>query len=421
MKRLYSIFIVALLTLCSLPITAKDNKPQDICEKILYFNGNVVKDKATKQKVPTGIGKLFIQKDIVSNYVSIEGDFNGNTVDNATFIVGEDGHGNCFWNGIKYSDLPRSYWTNSDEEKIFQGTVSYSYSYNKNTKDLLLTVNLQKGDLLCHSLQSSKTWITPEDKISYTISFAKNGLNFFKIMVYKERRYNVSPNSIKFNTQEVPKDVDNTAPLIPLITESEWEAKENGGHWEINWIKSTLKNGAEIQPVYKLGGVTRFTLSGNNGVHFNDEDVFANLKLPLSDRGYFEWEGESKRMRLYYPTGEIYEGTFNKLPFNKDKRPYDISAIMRSTVADFGMGEGTYTNASGKAERVKNGEFIDRIAETIQAAQEQPKSPEKPDFFSLTASAIPLKNNHAKFTSLCHRDFWTYIGKKGASERQRNL
>ncbi len=91
MKSIKIILILVAIVSGILPMAAKD-KTQDICRNMLYFDGEVVKDKATKQKIPNGYGKLFINGydgyNRVDN-VSITGDFNCDIVENATFKVND--------------------------------------------------------------------------------------------------------------------------------------------------------------------------------------------------------------------------------------------------------------------------------------------------------------------------------------------
>lgn len=396
-----------------MPTVAKD-KPQDICQKMLFFDGAVVKDKTTKQKVPTGNGVLFVKKNQSEENVAIVGNFNNGNVTDATFHI--DDNGDCYWNNRR--------GISSRKGIVFRGTLSYTYTYDKYLKELRLTLNLLEGELLGGPEYSMNVPVTHKDNLKYTVAFKKSN------RVPYERHFNIFPPTLRFKTQNnagVNEDV--IAPLKPLIIENEWEANENGGYWEVKWIGGVLKNGTNLKGEnYRDSGHCRnFSLSGTNGVCIKGEAESG--KLPLSDGGYFSWDERGRSMRLYFPNGEIFEGSFDKVPFVKDNiSGYNIESlalaakqILESSSTDFSLGTGTYTTyPSGKTERVRDGKFIDRLLnKTGQTGL---------DYSSLISRATQISGSdsgwdqyHHNYVPLCNHDFWKYIGKGDISELDKAL
>lgn len=388
-----------------MPTIAKD-KPMDICQKMLFFDGEVVKDKATKQNVPTGNGELFIKKNQSEKNVAIIGNFNNGNVTDATFHI--DDNGDCYWNSKR--------GISSRKGVVFRGTLSYTYTYDKYLKELRLTVNLLEGELLGGLEYSINVPVTLKDNLKYTMAFKKSNR-----MPY-ERHFNIFPPTLRFKTQNnAGVNEDAIAPLKPLIVENEWDANENGGCWDVKWIGGVLKNGTNLKGEYYRDSrhCRNFSLSGTNGVSIKGEAESG--KLPLADGGYFSWDGRGRSTRLYFPEGEIFEGSFDKVPFVKDNiSGYDIEdlalaakQIMESSSSDFILGTGTYTYPLGKTERVRDGKFIDRLLNN--------NSQKRLDFTSLISGAKLLSANYDDYINLCKRDFWEYIGKGDLSELDKAL
>ena len=140
MKVRILLFITVLLLLCAVPMKADNKKYQDICKGMLFFSGDVVKDKANKQKMPSGQGKLFVRgydgNNIVDN-IAVTGYFDGDTVTNASFYINEEKASyfkRCLWN----DKLLINNWS----QTVFEGTMSYSFDFDKETKSLRLKVEL---------------------------------------------------------------------------------------------------------------------------------------------------------------------------------------------------------------------------------------------------------------------------------------
>ncbi len=384
-------------------MAAKD-KTQDICRNMLYFDGEVVKDKATKQKIPNGYGKLFINGydgyNRVDN-VSITGDFNGDIVENATFQVNDNGR--CYWN-----DSYNQYTIKN--KKIFNGKMSYTYSYDKPTRKLYLIVNLLDGELLC---QPFNIPITPENKIQYKMAFEKSD------RIPYNRQFNISPLSIKTSTRIYTNYNDDVFSILsPLIEENYWETT-NAGDWIINWLGGKLKNGLTIRT---SSSNSDFFIDGPNGIKFQSNSDSG--KLPLSDGGYLSWTNGGKSMQLHYPNGEKYSGAFENIPFQPDYlhpnclskvHANAVKKIIESSVSDFVISNGTLIHPSGECERVKEGKFIDRQLErSVQ-------SDKTLDFSSLISNALRLSNNTKEFSALCKQDFWSYLGRGDMSELDKSI
>lgn len=380
---------MALLILCVMPAVAKD-KSQNICEKMLFFDGVVVKDESTKQKVPNGYGKLYVKGYEDVDNIAITGCFHGDSVADASFNIDDDGNGYCEWNYKRSTSITKGL--------IFQGSLSYTYTYDKYSKELQLTLNLLDGELWLGPESSMYFPVTLKDNLKYTMTFEKRDY-----LPYN-RHFNIYPSTLRFKTKNnFGLNEYVIAPLKPLITENEWEANVNGGYWKVKWIGGVLKNGTNI----KGEDYRKFSLSGTNGVYIKKEAESG--KLPLADGGYFSWRGRGRSMRLYFPNGEIFEGSFDKVPFEKDNISghnieYLASAakqIMESSSTDFSLGTGTYYYPSGKSEQVRYGKYIDRLLNNCSIGL---------DYYSLISGARSLSANYNGFVDLCRHDFWGYIG-----------
>lgn len=394
------------------PMESK-NMSQDLCKGMLFFDGDVAKDKSTKQKIPIGHGKLFVKGydgyNIVDN-IAIIGDFDGQSVKNASFCINDNGE--CNWNNEYNKHTIRT-------ERVFNGQISYNYSYDRDTKKLYLTVNLLEGELFSIPSNSKKNvQITPEDNLQYKMSFEKSD------RVPYNRRFNVNPLTIR-NTSNNNTDYTDAvfSILNPIIEENYWEAT-NTGDWEIKWIGGKLINGLNLKVLKSKssdGTCLDFKIEGENGVNAHSDGNAG--KLPLSDGGYLSWTDWGKSMQLHYPTGEIYSGTFDKIPFTLDYINGSCSSelfanaaksIIESSASDFVIGTGTFISSTGKSERVKDGRFIDRLLNNRNNSDSL-------DYATLISGAKILSDNYDDYKALCKRDFWEYIGKGNISELDKEL
>jgi len=288
--------------------------------------------------------------------------------------------------------------------------MSYTYSYDKETRKLYLIVNLLDGELLCHSFNIP---ITSENKIQYKMAFEKSD------RIPYNRQFNISPLSIKFSSRNYLNYNDEIFSILnPLIEENYWEAT-NAGDWKINWLGGKLKNGLKINT---SSSNSDFFIEGTNGIKFQSNSDSG--KLPLSDGGYLTWTNGGKSLQLHYPNGDKYSGTFEKIPFQPDNlhpvcssilHANTVKKIIESSVSDFVISNGTLIHPSGENERVKEGKFIDKQLErSLQS--------DKPlDFSSLISNALRLSNNTKEFSALCKQDFWSYVGKGDMSELDKSI
>lgn len=393
------------------PMESK-NKPQDLCKGMLFFEGDVTKDKSTKQKMPIGYGKLFVKGydgyNMVDN-IAIIGNFDGQSVINASFCINDNGR--CNWNN-EYNKYTIK------NERVFNGKISYNYSYDNDTKKLYLTVNLLEGELFSNPSNSIKNIpITPEDDLQYKMAFEKSD------RVPYNRRFNVNPLTIRFTSKNNTDYTDAVFSILnPIIEENYWEAT-NTGDWETKWIGGKLKNGQNLKVLsYKFsdGSCLDFKIEGTNDIHAHSEGIAG--KLPLSDGGYLSWTDRGKSMQLQYPTGEIYSGSFDKIPFkleyitghcNADLYATAVKNIIESSSSDFVISTGTFIDSTGKSERVQDGKFVNRLINNNDSSSL--------DYATLIAGAIPLSTNNELYVSLCQNDFWKYIGKGDISDLDKAI
>ena len=432
MKSKTLLFISVLLLLCAVPMKADNKKYQDICKGMLFFSGDVVKDKANKQKMPSGQGKLFVRgydgNNIVDN-IAVTGYFDGDTVTNASFYINEEKASyfkRCLWN----DKLLINNWS----QTVFEGTMSYSFDFDKETKSLRLKVELLEGELLGIVKYNHEDYlvplkITPENSVFYVMTFKKSD------RIPYHHAIKTYGTSIKVKSQILSSPYEDIvlAPIKPFIEEITLSAVEYEGRWRVTIDECRLKNNIKFRPVYSdegRGKLCNFSLFGKDGVYFGEDDRnHVGLKLPLEDGGYFEFHfdvyANDSKGRLYFPTGEVFDGTFRHLPFisfrdiqygNLDDKCKAVANIMKSKSTDFTMGDGMYYNTSGKSERVKDGEFPDRVIETKLAEFNHGL-----DYVSLISGAKLLSANYDYYLNLCSRDFWKYIGRGDISELDKSI
>lgn len=398
---------MALLVVSIVPMSAKV-KERNLCQDMLYFEGEVVKNKETKLKEPTGEGKLFLPRNWKNKEydIYIQGEFNGNKVNNGSFCISD----------YSFQGQKAVYTT------IFQGNIAYAYSYDKAAKTLTLTIELLEGMLFADG--EGRIPVSQNSSIIYAMKFKKGDW-----IPYKSE-FQIYPQSISFKSQNPPKE-----PSMGSLMESyEWVADMSypRGEWDLKCKGGVLKNGMKCtfidRPPY-------FTLYGNNHTYMRD----GNLRLPLTDGGFFEWikDGHST---LYYPNGDTYEGSFKVVPFKFSDVNYNehfycsakwvegfdcgdraetneeqlLPIILRSSTADYVPLNGSYKNSSGKVERVKNGQFPDRALAGKKLGNTLP------DYESVITNATRLSESD-KFRALCEKDFWAYIDKPNLSELDKEI
>lgn len=281
---------MALLVVSIVPMSAKV-KERNLCQDMLYFEGEVVKNKETKLKEPTGEGKLFLPRNWKNKEydIYIQGEFNGNKVNNGFFCISD----------YSFQGKKTVYTT------IFQGNIAYAYSYDKAAKTLTLTIELLEGMLFADG--EGRIPVSQNSSIIYAMKFKKGDW-----IPYKSE-FQIYPQSISFKSQNPPKE-----PSMGSLMESyEWVADMSypRGEWDLKCKGGILKNGMKCtfidRPPY-------FTLYGNNHTYMRD----GNLRLPLTDGGFFEWDKKQKSARLYFPNGDMFEGTLKKVPFKNGSFDY---------------------------------------------------------------------------------------------------
>ena len=123
-KHLKLIISLVSLILIALPLSSKE---RDVCP-MLTFEGEVVKNKTTKQKEPSGLGTLLIyngqkyrsynDQTLVDTYIlKLSGHFNGNHISNASLYL--------------------------NDAKIYNGEITYNYSYDKKAKRLEINLKTE--------------------------------------------------------------------------------------------------------------------------------------------------------------------------------------------------------------------------------------------------------------------------------------
>ena len=167
-KHLKLIIAFVMLILLTIPVSGKD---RDVCP-MLTFEGEVVKNKTTKQKEPSGSGVLS-----VANYNESKGTY--------TLKIYGSFNGESIKNGLLYLN----------GNKIYNGDISYKYSYDKNSKRLTLSLNLFQGTLyVLYGYRDNQEYQLPindKNEFSYSISAEKRSGNkyVYSIKPSKPRLY----------------------------------------------------------------------------------------------------------------------------------------------------------------------------------------------------------------------------------------
>lgn len=271
--------------------------------------------------------------------------------------------------------------------------------------------------------------ITPENSVFYDMTFEKRD------RIPYHHAIKTYGTSIKVKSQILSSPYEDIvlAPIKPFIEEITLSAVEYEGRWRVTIDECRLKNNIKFRPVYSdegRGKLCNISLFGKDGVYFGEDDRNnVGLKLPLEDGGYFEFHFDvyvnDSKGRLYFPTGEVFDGTFIHLPFisfrdiqygNLDDKCKAVANIMKSKSTDFTMADGMYYNTSGKSERVKDGGFPDRVIEAKLADFNHGL-----DYVTLISGAKLLSANYDYYLNLCSRDFWKYIGRGDISELDKSI
>lgn len=378
---------MALLVVSIVPMSAKV-KERNLCQDMLYFEGEVVKNKETKLKEPTGEGKLFLPRNWKNKEydIYIQGEFNGNKVNNGSFCISD----------YSFQGQKAVYTT------IFQGNIAYAYSYDKAAKTLTLTIELLEGMLFADG--EGRIPVSQNSSIIYAMKFKKGDW-----IPYKSE-FQIYPQSISFKSQNPPKE-----PLMGTLMESyEWVANMSTprGEWDLKCKGGVLKNGMKCTFTRNY---PYFSLSGKNDSYMQYNGGGYHLRLPLIDGGFFEWDKKQRSARLYFSNGDMFEGTFKKVPFKNGTFDYSydapnvldlVSSILRASSSDFTMENGTYTYSSGKTEKVMDGNILN--------------SANLSKYYSIISKATELSNKD-KFIALCKKDFWAFIGRPDISELDKEV
>lgn len=409
-KHLKLIISLVSLILIALPLSSKE---RDVCP-MLTFEGEVVKNKTTKQKEPSGLGTLLIyngqkyrsynDQTLVDTYIlKLSGHFNGNHISNASLYL--------------------------NDAKIYNGEITYNYSYDKKAKRLEINLNLTKGNISVFygHYRNDNEYSLPVDstnKVNYTISaIKKNTLpDDYTIRPSKQRLY-------FSNTVFSPEADDKLAQiLIGRIKTNNWVAEATKTKWEGKWLNAIFSNGGKL------------TLNDKDITIYGDSTQYNSSRylVRLADGGYFQYS-EGNDYSLIFPNGDKYSGSFKKVPlpvkigsiynynqndiFDKNDefkgdRFENYLSLMSKNSSDFELWDGTYTHKSGQTERVKNGEFPDRLLATYIS-----RNGGLPSYSSLIQNAGKLDSKEAsnEYTALCNKSFWEYIGKSDISELDKEL
>lgn len=409
-KHLKLIISLVSLILIALPLSSKE---RDVCP-MLTFEGEVVKNKTTKQREPSGLGTLLIyngqkyksynDQTLIDTYIlKLSGHFNGNHISNASLYL--------------------------NDAKIYNGEITYNYSYDKKAKRLEINLNLTKGHISVFygHYRNDNEYSLPVDstnKVNYTISaIKKNTLpDDYSIRPSKQRLY-------FSNTVFSPKADKRLAQILKgKIKTNNWVAEATERKWIGKWLNATLLNGSKL------------SLNDNEITVYGDSTQYNSSRylVRLADGGYFQYS-KGNDYSLIFPNGDKYSGCFKKVPLPVEKgSSYDYNRndifdkndsftgnrfenywnLMSTNSSDFELWDGTYTHKSGQTERVKNGQFPDRLLATYISSNGG-----LPSYSNLTQNAGKLDSKEAsnEYTALCNKSFWEYIGKSDISELDKEL
>lgn len=422
-KHLKLIIAFVMLILLTIPVSGKE---RDVCP-MLTFEGEVVKNKTTKQKEPSGYGTLSIFNGHTWGHNS-----SGATFPVETYILKLSGN----FNGEHISTA--SLYLN--DAKIYSGEITYDYSYDKKTKKLEIHLSLTKGHIsVFYGHRNDNEYSLPVDstnKVNYTISaIKKNTLpDDYSIRPSKQRLY--------FSNTVFSPEADNKLAqiLIGRIKTNNWVAEATKTKWEGMWLNAIMSDGSKL------------TMNDDDITIYGDSTQYNSSRylVRLADGGYFQYS-KGNDYSLIFPNGDKFTGSFKKVPLpvkersvyemwaNPDKKyerskdgsvifekideftdsPLDnYFSLMSKNSSDFELWDGTYTHRSGQTERVKNGQFPDRLLATYISSNDG-----LPSYSSLTHNAGKLDSKEAsnEFTALCNKNFWEYIGKSDISELDKEL
>lgn len=420
-KYLKSVIAFVMLFLLTIPVSGKE---RDVCP-MLTFVGEVVKNKTTKQKEPSGYGTLLIyngqkyrsynDQTLVDIYIlKLSGNFNGEHISTASLYL--------------------------NDAKIYSGEITYDYSYDKKTKKLEINLRLAKGHIsVFYGHRHKDEYSLPvdsTDKVNYTISVInKNTLPYdYSIRPSKPRLY--------FSNSIFSPDADDKLAqiLVGKIKTNNWVAEATKTKWEGKWLNATLLNGSKL------------SLNDNEITVYGDSTQYNSSRylVRLADGGFFQYS-KGNDYSLIFPNGDKFTGSFKKVPLPvKERSVYEIWAnpnkkytrtedgsvifekideftdspldnyfsLMSKKTSDFELWDGTYTHKSGQTERVKNGQFPDRLLATYIGSNDG-----LPSYSSLIQNAGKLDSKEScnKLRALCNKSFWEYIGKSDISELDKEL
>lgn len=409
-----------MLILLTIPISGKERV---VCP-MLTFEGEVVKNKTTRQKEPSGLGTLLIyngqkhrsyDQTWVDTYIlKLSGNFNGEYISTASLYL--------------------------NDAKVYSGEISYDYSYDKKTKKLEIHLSLTKGQISVfygHRYKDEYSLpVDSTDKVNYNISVIdKNTLPYdYSIRPSKPRLY--------FSNSIFSPDADDKLAQIlkGKIKTNNWVAEATERNWVGKWLNATLLNGSKL------------SLNDNEITIYGDSTQYNSSRylVRLADGGFFQYS-KGNDYSLIFPNGDKFTGSFKKVPLPvKERSVYEIWAnpnkkykrtedgsvifekideftdspldnyfsLMSKKSSDFELWDGTYTHKSGQTERVKNGQFPDRLLATYIGSNDG-----LPSYSSLIQNAGKLDSKEScnKLRALCNKSFWEYIGKSDISELDKEL
>lgn len=362
-KKLF--WLISILVILGVAPNLAAEKIRDICP-MLKFQGDVIKNKETKQKEPSGQGLLYVpehyQKTPQNAILSIEGTFRGDTIENTVLSL---------QNNIKH-----------------KGKAQYSYAFNKKTKEIEVKITFTDGFVSVEGSSREQTVNAPQSsEMRYTF------------IIDEGRHVKLAQPSRTIVYYSSPLQIDAVSVISDMIVDNKWAARwnDNGGgycNWEPIWVQGTLKNGMTVSETNRYGTGLSFKGDKNTYLSYEKNDnseTYPKLRLPLKDGGFFEWNKQAHIIRLIYPSGEIYEGTFSKVPFDFDKynwksKCFDYDArvkgyycdgtlfkqIANSSVSDYMPSDGSYIYPDGNRRYMTNGVEIAPKIETGNNAKKLP-------------------------------------------------
>lgn len=340
MKRFNLLFTMALFIMYAVPIKAKTQK---VCP-MLKFEGEVVKNKITKQREPSGMGILYVSKNSRENFIEFEGLFNGEAIDDATLTFGENHY--------------------------FKGKVTYSYNYNKKDEILGIKVDFvdgtlywEKDDGACVSAKLNK-----QSKLSgYKFIFEKGN--------YSSVVYHIRPDVSEFDYESDLSPSRLRCDVGSMLSNNVWHARWGNAKWVSTWQNGTMDNGMKVKRAEKDKDYFSFYGDNDTYLYYDYDGQKLKLRMPLKSGGFFELDNYNQKEQTHigkitYPSGDSYLGTFSKAPFDLTESHYYYQNVPKlfgiladASISDFTLNKGIYTYADGKKDYVSNGQFIgDKIS-----------------------------------------------------------